>query len=301
MSGEIRTGRIMKALSGFYYCRDDGGTYQCRGRGAFRKENVTPLVGDWVRFEAAEGEPDENGNLPGGFVTEILERRNQFLRPPLANLEQICLVASVAEPSPSLPVLDRLIAVSEYKGVEPLLAVTKTDLGNPEPLRRIYESAGFRVFCLSDRREEDLEGLRECLRGKVTAFVGNTGAGKSSLLNRLEPGLGLATGDVSRKLGRGRHTTRHVELYPLAGGYAADTPGFGAMELLQYERIRKEELQYCFREFEPYLEKCRFTGCSHTVEKGCAVLEALREGAIAPSRHESYCALYAESKAQQEW
>ncbi len=297
----METGRIIKALSGFYYCRTEEGTYQCRGKGAFRKESVTPLVGDWVRFEAGEGEPDESGFLPGGFVTEILQRKNQFVRPPVANLDQLCLVSAVAEPAPSPLLLDKLIAVCEYKQVEPLLVFTKTDLGSPEELRRIYTAAGFRVFCLTDRGAEDLEPLRACLRGRITAFAGNTGVGKSSLLNRLEPNLSLQTAGISRKLGRGKHTTRHVELYPVLGGYVADTPGFGSMELLQYERIRKEELQHCFREFAPYLADCRFTGCSHTVEKGCAVLEALEKALISPTRHESYRALYEDSKQLKDW
>lgn len=293
----------MKALSGFYYCLPDGmnavkDAVECRARGAFRNEAVTPLVGDRVHFET-EGDGH-------GFVLEILPRKNEFTRPPIANLDRLFIVASVADPSPSLQVLDKLITVCEYKEIEPILMITKTDLGDAEPLRRIYESAGFPVLTVCNHSDADTAGsdaVRQYLNDGISAFCGNTGVGKSSLLNRLYPELSLATGDISQKLGRGRHTTRHVELYPIPGGngWVADTPGFGTMELSQYDIIRKEQLQYCFREFEPYLGKCRFPDCAHIAEAGCAVLEALRDGAIMPSRHESYAALYAEARQIKEW
>lgn len=288
------TGLIQKAIAGFYYCSGGGRLYECRARGAFRNEAITPLVGDWVEFE-----PDGDG----GFVTAVLPRKNQLTRPPMANLDQLFIVASVAQPSPNPLVIDKLVTVCEYKGIEPVLVITKTDLGDSSSLEEIYRKAGFASISLCNRAPDGLERLYELLRGKVSAFCGNTGVGKSSLLNNLFPNLHLATGDVSRKLGRGRHTTRMVELYPVSelSCYVADTPGFGTMELSRYEIIRKEELEDCFREFAPYLGKCRFTGCSHTAEKGCAVLEAAAEGKIAPSRLESYAALYQEAKQLKEW
>ena len=193
--------------------------------------------------------------------------------------------------------------MSEHKGIEPVLLITKSDLQSPEEIRRIYRHAGFRVFVVNTMEDGDLTEVKELLRGKVCAFTGNTGVGKSSFLNRLAPQLALKTANISQKLGRGRHTTRHVELFRLEelDCYVADTPGFSTMDLARYDVILKEDLQYCFREFAPYLSDCRFTGCSHTVEKGCAVLKALDEGKIEPSRHESYKALYEEAKQIKEW
>ena len=198
--------------------------------------------------------------------------------------------------------LDKLIAIAEHKKIEPFLIVTKTDLGEWETLAALYEKAGFQVFCTGLDQDSDLAMLRRSMEGKISAFCGNSGVGKSSLLNRIDSRLDLSTAQISQKLGRGRHTTRHVQLYPVSGGgYIADTPGFSSMDLERYEVILKEQLQYCFREFGPHLNQCRFTGCSHTKEKGCAVLAAMKEGEIASSRHDSYCTLYEAAKNIKEW
>ncbi|MDD3193272.1 MAG: ribosome small subunit-dependent GTPase A [Oscillospiraceae bacterium] len=286
-------GRILKAIGGFYYVQSGPVLYECRARGLFRKEGTSPLVGDWVEIEDTGGEK--------GYVVEILNRKNSLIRPPLANLDQLFLVVSVADPQPNLLVLDKLIAIAERKSIEPLLVITKTDLGAGEALLKRYEKAGFRVFRVGLDRDDDLKPLLQAMEGKISAFCGNSGVGKSSLLNRIDERLDLSTGQISQKLGRGRHTTRHVQLYPVSGGYIADTPGFSSMDLERYEVILKDQLQYCFREFEPYLDRCRFTGCSHTKEKGCAVLAALERGEIAPSRHESYFILYESAKNIKEW
>lgn len=238
----------------------------------------------------------------GGYILEIIGRKNALTRPPLANLDQLFLITAAVAPAPNLLVLDKLIIVCEYKGIEPILIVTKTDLAEDGMLRGIYEKAGFRVISLSNLEPEHLDEIRTLLAGKISAFAGNTGVGKSSLLNNLFPTLQLQTTDISKKLGRGRHTTRHVTLYPAnEGGFVADTPGFGTMELSQYEIIQKEELEDCFREFKPYLGECRFTGCSHTAEKGCAVREACREGNIGRTRYESYRTMYNEAKQLKDW
>lgn len=292
----VKNGLIAKAISGFYYVVAEGQTYECHARGIFRKEEQTPLVGDHVRISV-----EANG---AGTVEELLPRKNEFARPPVANVDRLVLVSAVREPAPSLLVLDKLTVACERKGVEPVLVFTKTDLGDPTQLRQTYEKAGFPVVCLSNPagEKEAFARVREQLQG-ICVLCGNTGVGKSTLLNNIFPELSLETAQISKKLGRGKHTTRHVELYPLpdGAGYAADTPGFGALDLTGREFIRKEELALCFREFAPYLEGCRFTGCSHTAEKGCAVLQAVEEGEIPRSRWESYRTLYDEAKQIPDW
>ena len=278
----------MKAISGFYYVETADGLLECKAKGVFRKKGITPLVGDMAEVE-------------DNTVVNILPRKNELLRPPAANLDQALMVVSAQSPDPNLTVLDKLIAVCEYKDIEPVLVVTKTDLCNGEWLCELYRNAGFTVVSTSVD-VDNVEEIRGLLKDKLTLFIGNTGVGKSTLLNRLFPKLNLATAEISEKLGRGRHTTRHVELYPLPeGGFVADTPGFSTVELGQYDRILKGDLQRCFREFQDYLGECKFLDCSHRVEKGCAVLEALHEGKISRSRHESYCALYEDAMKIKEW
>lgn len=298
-----KTGLLLKAISGFYYVLPDGENeiYECKAKGAFRNENQCPLVGDHVTLEVTGDKQ--------GIVSKISLRKNEFTRPPMANLDKLFLVCSMKDPAPSLLVLDKLITVCEYKEIEPILIFTKIDLKTSRELEENYQRAGYVVISLSNNEQEKAENIDRfaevfnCLKGSVSAFAGNTGVGKSSLLNNIFPSLSLSTGETSKKLGRGKHTTRQVELFPIENinGYVADTPGFGSMEMLQYEIIAKEQLQYCFREFAPYIEKCRFTGCSHTVEKGCALLEALEKGEICQSRHDSYCALYDAAKQFKQW
>ncbi len=286
-------GLIRKATGGFYYVQTPQEELECRARGLFRKEKISPCVGDRVTVE-----PTEPGK---GYVVDIAPRKNVLVRPPLANLDQLFLVTSVADPSPNLLVLDKMIAIALHKEIQPILVVTKCDLGAPDTLNRIYQLAGIPVYNVNNQTGEGAQALIPLFAGKISAFSGNTGVGKSSLLNVLSPSLQIKTGETSQKLGRGRHTTRHVELFQLFDGYVADTPGFSAVELERYEVILKDQLQYCFPEFAPYLGECRFTGCSHTCEKGCAVLQALAEGKIAPSRHESYCTMYETAKQIKEW
>lgn len=292
---ERKEGRIIKLLGGFYYVdTGEGGVIECRARGVFRKENFSPCVGDIASVEmTASGK---------GYIMETAPRKNQLLRPPLANLDQLVFVCSAADPAPNLFVLDSMIAICEKKGIEPFVAFTKKDLADLEPYVRVYRHAGFPVAEVCGLTGEGVDRVKEALAGKISAFTGNSGAGKSTLLNAIDPRLGLETAQISEKLGRGRHTTRHVELYPLEnGGWAADTPGFSAMDYQRFETILKGELPDCFREFAPFAGECRFTGCSHTAEKGCAVREALKKGEIAPSRYESYCAMYERAKNIREW
>ena len=288
-------GIIMKQTGGFYYVETpEAERIECRAKGIFRKDDRRPVVGDRVTVEIdpATGK---------GMVAAYEPRTSYLVRPPLANLDRLFLVSALRDPAPNLFVLDKLIAIAEYKGIEPVIVLSKCDLGDPGELIRLYEGAGFTVIPVHAETGEGVDRVREMLAGKISAFAGNTGVGKSTLLIAIDPSLLLETGEISRKLGRGRHTTRHVELYRVAGGMVADTPGFSTVQVVEYEPIRKEELQYCFREFERYIPDCRFTGCAHVKEKGCAVRKALEAGEIAPSRHQSYCELYEEAKELKEW
>ena len=294
MSEQKKEGIILKALSGFYYVQcPDGELVTCRARGKFRYKKITPLVGDRVAITA---QADGTGSLD-----EILPRRNFFQRPAVANIDQMVIIASGAIPVTDPFLVDRITALAESKDCEPILCINKWDLVQAEELYHIYTSAGFHTIKVSAETGQGIEELRTLLAGKISAFTGNSGVGKSSILNALEPDFGLATGEISEKLGRGRHTTRHVELFPVSGGLIADTPGFSAFDTDKGEIREKEVLQHAFREFRPYLDQCRFIGCAHVREKGCAVLEALEEGKIQPSRHRSYVRLYELAKENKPW
>ena len=286
-------GFIVKALSGFYYVETDEGLLECRARGRFRKEHAQPLVGDRVRVIRDGGQ---------GRVEEILPRRNQFVRPAVANLDALVVLASAVIPVTEPFLIDRITAIAGNQNVPVILCINKCDLDEGTELARIYEHAGYQVIHTSAETGEGVEALRRAISGQVVAFTGNSGVGKSSVLNRLDPGLRLRVGEVSDKLGRGRHTTRHVELYRLADGtYVADTPGFSSFDTEQMELVVKENLQYAFPDFAPYLGGCQFNDCAHLHEPGCKVLEALAAGDIEPSRYESYVKLYERAKEIRLW
>ena len=288
-------GRIRKALSGFYYVdMEDGGTLTCRARGKFRQEGLSPLVGDWVEIRQTE---------PGrGMVWEIEPRRNAFARPAVANIDQMVVIASAAVPVTDPFLIDRVTAIAALKDCDVVVCVNKCDLQPGDALAAVYQQAGFPVIQVSAETGQGIAVLSDMLRGKLSAFTGNSGVGKSSILNAIEPGFSLAVSDVSEKLGRGKHTTRHVELFPLSrGGFAIDTPGFSSFEETELGLELKERLPETFIEFRPYLESCRFVGCSHTREKGCAVLAAVKEGTIPKSRHDSYLRLRQELKDLRSW
>ena len=286
----MEQGRIVKALSGFYDVDLGGGRIvTCKARGRLRKEGTTPLVGDQALVENA-------------MVQEILPRRNWFVRPAVANLDLLVLLASEVIPVTEPFLVDRITAIAGSQGVEVVIVVNKTDLSGEGELARVYRRAGYRVVCTSAVTGQGIEELRAMIAGKVVALSGNSGVGKSSILNRLAPSLCLPTGEVSDKLGRGRHTTRHIQLFSLPDGtYVADTPGFSSFDTEQMEVILKENLQYAFPDFAPFLGRCQFHDCAHLREPGCAVTEALARGEIEPSRYESYRRLYEIARERKAW
>ncbi len=290
---EKLTGLIVKAVSGFYYVEAADCVYECKARGIFRKRGISPSVGDTVEITVTDADKAQ--------VEEILPRKNYLVRPPLANLDRLFIVSSVCEPSPSTLIIDKISAVAVSKGIEPIIVFTKADLADTSGLLEIYRSVGLTCFEYSTKSEHDKKMIISLLEGKISAFTGNTGVGKSSLLNSLFPELRISTAEISHKLGRGRHTTRHSELYNVGGGYVADTPGFSTVDIERYELIRKDDIAGCFPEFADYIENCRFTGCAHICEKGCAVIEAVKEGKIPVSRHNSYKQMYDEVKNIPDW
>ena len=287
-------GLVRKGIGGFYTVETEQGMYTCTARGKFRKERISPYAGDRVRITG-----EEDGT---GAMEEILPRRNFLVRPPIANIDQLFIVASLRHPFPEPLIIDKTIAVAELGEIQPILVLTKTDLEDGSQLKAIYDLAEIPCLVVSSVTGRGVDQVRALLRGKISAFTGNSGVGKSTLLNAVFPEFQLKTGEISQKLGRGRHTTREVELYKLeGGGYVADTPGFSTFDIERYRLTDKERLAYGFREFLPYLGECQFTSCSHTCEKGCAILQAVEEGTISRSRHESYCSMYQEVKDVKQW
>lgn len=281
---ERRTGRIVRSLSGFYDVQTPAGVVTCRGRGSLRRGGESPLTGDMVEITVEGGK---------GMVERILPRKNAFVRPAVANVDALVVFAANVNPVTEPFLIDRVAAIAGDQGVEVYICINKCDLDPAVDLERIYTRAGFPVIRASAQTGEGVAQLRSLLSGKLTAFTGNTGVGKSSMLNALCPGLELATGQVSQKLGRGRHTTRHVELFALDDNtYVADTPGFASFDTEQMEIILKENLQYAFRDFAPYLGECQFHDCSHRAEPGCAVRRAVEAGEIEASRYQSFLQLY---------
>ena len=290
---ERKTGRIIRSISGFYDVRTTEGVVNCRARGILRKEGNSPLTGDMVEITVEKGK---------GMVEKILPRKNSFIRPAVANVDALVVFAANVNPVTEPFLIDRVAAIAGDQEVQVILCVNKCDLDPAVDLVRIYENAGFSVICTSAETGDGVEALRERIRGKLTAFTGNSGVGKSSVLNRLSPELALATGEVSEKLGRGRHTTRHVELYDLGQDtYVADTPGFSSFDTDQMEVILKENLQYAFPDFGKYIGNCRFDDCSHRKEPGCAVREACEAGKIERTRYDSYLRLYEKSSQINLW
>ena len=290
---EKRTGRILRSGSGLYCVQTKDGLVDCRPRGILRRGDMSPLTGDMVEITVERGK---------GMVERILPRKNAFVRHAVANIDGLVIFAANVNPVTKPYLIDRVAAIAGDQDVPVYLCVNKTDLDAGDELVRIYRNAGFSVIRTSAETGEGVEQLRQLLQGKLTAFTGNSGVGKSSILNALCPELELTTGEVSEKLGRGRHTTRHVELYQLdEETYVADTPGFSSFDTDQMDVILKENLQYAFPDFGNYLGKCQFHDCSHRKEPGCAVVAALEAGELEPTRYDSYLRLYEKSSQINTW
>lgn len=287
-------GTIIKGIGGFYYVEAADEIYECKARGVFRKEKLSPLVGDKVTISINENAENT--------IDEIMPRKNALTRPPVVNIDNLIIVVSTVEPKPSTLVIDKLIAVAEHKNIEPIIVITKSDLASAQEIFDIYTLAGFKTIIVSNETKDGVDKVKAVLKDKISALTGNSGVGKTSLLNNLDETLALKTAQISKKLGRGRHTTRQAELYRVCDGFVVDTPGFSSFEIDKSDIILKDELVYCFRDFSDYIEKCKFyPSCTHTADKGCAVVEAVNEGKISKSRHNSYVQLYNEVKDIKEW
>ena len=290
---EKTIGRIVRSLSGFYDVQTEKAVITCRGRGSLRKNNDTPLTGDMVEITVEGGK---------GMVERILPRKNRFIRPAVANMDALVVFAANVNPVTEPYLIDRVAAIAGDQEVQGIICINKCDMDPAVDLRKIYQNAGFSVISASAETGEGVEQLRALLMGKFTAFTGNTGVGKSSMLNRLCPELNLPTGEVSQKLGRGRHTTRHVELFAIAPDtYVADTPGFASFDTEQMDVILKDNLQYAFGDFAPYIGDCQFHDCTHRAEPGCAVRQAVETGKLEKTRYDSNLRLYEKSSQIKDW
>lgn len=288
------TGIIIKALSGFYYVFCDNVIYQCKARGSFRKSGISPLVCDRVDFEATE---DYNGR-----IVEIFERRNHLERPPVANIDKLFIVSSFENPSPNTLVIDKMTVIAKHNNIEPVIVFNKSDMGDFTYFQKIYQNAGFKTYVCSAETGDGMDELQCELQNSVSAFTGNSGVGKSSILNYILGNSIIETGEISQKLGRGRHTTRHTQAYALTfGGFVVDTPGFSSLDVDSFDYSLKENLPDYFNEFSQFSKGCKFTGCTHTKETGCAVINALNQGKIEATRHNSYIEIFEQLKDLKPW
>ena len=288
-----QSGLLIKSIDGFFYVETPQGVFECRARGVFRKNGTKPVAGDRVRVLHDEA--------TGNVITEVEERKNLLVRPPVANIDKLFVVSSIKDPAPNFLIIDRLTAIACNRDIESVVVFSKCDLESADEYVDIYRKAGIKSFAVSCKTGEGLDLINEELKGHISAFAGNTGVGKSSILNGILPELNLETGEISRKLGRGRHTTRESQLYKVEGGYVADTPGFSSLEFEGDDIMLKENVAFGFKEFIPYLGTCKFSTCRHVNDKGCKIVEAVERGEIAKSRHESYVAMLNQAMELKEW
>lgn len=289
----VKDGIILKGIGGFYYVETDEGVFECKAKGKFRSKKISPLAGDRVTVTIV--------NDKDNTIDDIKPRKNCLVRPPVANIDKLIIVVSSVKPKPNTLVIDKMTVLAEKNNIEPVIVVTKTDLHYDEELIKTYRSAGYRVYCFSPENVSDLPLIKEELKGCLSAFTGNSGVGKSTLINALSGELSLETGEISDKLGRGRHTTRQAEIFHVAQGLVIDTAGFSSIDFTADNIIFADELQYYFKEFSDKIGECRFTGCNHLGDKGCKICELVSEGTISKSRHESYVSMFNETKNNKKW
>lgn len=288
-----KEGLILKGIGGFYYVETDTGIYECKAKGKFRNKKVSPVAGDKVSITVRDSEENT--------IDLINERKNKLTRPPVANINKLLIAVSVAKPFPNTLIIDKMTVLAEKNNITPFIVITKTDLENSDELYRIYKSAGYNVYRFSKDDHSELPLIKAELKNCLTAFTGNSGVGKSTLINALSDGLMLETGEISNKLGRGRHTTRQAEIYHVADGLVIDTAGFSSVEFINDDIFLSEDLQYYFNEFNEYIGECKFIGCSHTGDKGCKIHQLVEEGIISKSRYESYLTMYNDMKNIKKW
>lgn len=287
-------GIIIKGIGGFYYVETTNGVFECKAKGRFRKEKISPLTGDCVTITVREGKENT--------IDEIHERKNKLIRPPVSNIDKLMIVVSSTKPMPNYLVIDKMTVLAEKNGIEPVIVITKTDLADYKELYETYKSTGYRVYLYSDVNDASmLDAIKNELKGCLTAFTGNSGVGKSTLINALSGTLKLETGDISDKLGRGRHTTRQTEIFHIGEGSVVDTAGFSSIDFSNDNLIFSDELEYLFKEFSDYIGECKFTGCAHLGEKGCKICDLVKDGTLSSNRYESYVTLYNEQKSLKKW
>lgn len=287
-------GIITKGIAGFYYVESGNEVFECKAKGIFRKDNITPCVGDIVEFSV----PSDGY----ACIDKIMPRKNHLIRPPISNIDTLMIIVSVTKPEPNMVVIDKMIAVACANDIEPVIIISKVDLKPPDKLFEIYSLAGIKTITASAVTKEGIQQIKSLLKGKISAFSGNSGVGKSTLLNLIDENFSMETGAISKKLKRGKHTTRHVELFKLPfGGYVADTPGFSSIDFGRFNVLKKDNLSLCFKEFIPFIGSCKFSSCTHSSEPDCAVLKAVKSGKIHESRYNSYLHIYNELKSIKDW
>ena len=288
-------GYILKGIGGFYYVETSEGVFECKAKGKFRKERLVPLAGDKVEITLRDSQENT--------IDSILERKNKLIRPPVANIDKLMIIVSVSSPLPTPFIVDKLTVIAERNSIEPVIVITKSDLEEEKAkeLFDIYSSTGYRTYLFSSVDQRNIDEIRSEFKGCLTALTGNSGAGKSTLLNSIDPSLDLPTGEISNKLGRGRHTTRQAEIFHVADGLVIDSAGFSSIEFSGENLFLASELELCFREFNEYIPMCKFNGCNHINTKGCAVIDAVEKGFISKSRYDSYTAMFEELKNIKSW
>lgn len=284
------TGIIIKGVGGRYSVKCDNRIYDCNAKGVFRKKGITPLVGDFVNI-------DDSGKL----IIDVCDRKNSLIRPPVANIDRLIIVCASTNPEPNFYFIDKLTAIAFSKGIKPIIVINKVDLKNTEEILYVYKNTNIEIIECCAKENIGIERLKSLISSGINVFTGASGVGKSSILNCVFERSIMETGEISEKIKRGKHTTRHAELFEFENGFLVDTPGFSSIDIVKYNILDKKKLQYCFPEFDDFIGQCRFTGCAHIKEKDCEIINQVEKGNISKSRFNSYVSLYNELKDIKEW